>query len=119
MVENESLLKPLNPSMMSIILFVLFLAIHIVGTYSADGLSKFPFSKELKFSPPAILEMIFSFFWKIIALPLLLCSELINSIFNVIFGIGVFNFLNSVFVFFVYVIYYYLFSCVLSTAVKK
>ena len=116
---SEDLLKPLNPSIISVAVFLLFLLIHIVATYSMDGVLGFPFPNLFRFSPPTILEMIFQLFWRVISLPLVVLYSAISYVFQALFRFDILKLFNSTIVFVGFVIYYYFLACALAIVVKK
>ena len=122
--EKESPLAFLKPSFMIVGIFLLFVLIYFLGSYENA-----PFSdKPMKFKPPifqqyhntlpTILASLFSVLWAVISMPLFLVGRAFILMVSYL-GINVYDYLNDVNVFIIFLLYYYFLASVIASAMKR
>ncbi len=117
---SEDTFALFKPGVINIILFIFLVALHFLGSYSStfygatsEDLKLAPFYDTFRFYVDPTLSLAFYWIWLVISAPLLVTGHIIIAIFNY-FGLNLYNYLNRIIVFIIFIIYYYFLASVIS-----
>lgn len=114
----------LKPSFANLGMFILFVLIHVLGSYGTAPLSDHP----IQYKPPFMVEyyqalpnevtILFWVLWSIISMSFFIVAKAFIFILFLM-NIDIFLYLNNINVFAVFCFYYYFFASVIISVAKK
>jgi len=114
----------LKPSFASLGMFMLFLLIHVLGSYGNAPLSDHP----IQYKPPFMVEyyqalsneitLLFWVLWYIISMSFFIAAKAFIFLLSLM-NINIFLYLNNINVFVIFSMYYYFFASVIASVAKK